>query len=541
LARGSPRFPPRVPPAGAGAAGRGRNHLVFSRPVAGVLALGCLLWAADSAAAGTSERQQLALAVHVHSTVSSGDLSLDQLVDRAKLDGLDGLILTENYELHIEYGLWPLRGLLRYGVDYPSVRRFGTAAYLRDVRALQEREPQFLLIPGVEVMPIYFWTGSLRQGDLTLRDTQKNLLLVGLDTPARLSAVLERGRAPWPPMTFWPLVLAGPAVWLWRSERVVEVRTRFFQLSRRRYRRPEAMLVAAAGLLLLSNNLVLAHRSVDPYGPDPGDAPAQRLIDAARAEGGLSFWSLPEAIDDHRYLMADLAQQGGALGLVGRALSWYDGAVAVRTNPYPQSLAKTTGYAGFGAIYQNQVTATRPGGLWDDLLLAYLDGRRAEPVWGIGELAYHQEGPARKRFSDVQTVVLAGSRSVESVMSALRDGAFYARRRQPAWGLVLEEFSLRGPETEAMSGQTAAVRPGGPVTVRVAVSASDGRTEPVMVTVIRSGRVWQQFTAVTPFARQWADQAPPSGGRAYYRVEAGKGDQHLLSNPLFVSAAPAAG
>ena len=486
-------------------------------------------------------RQPIILAIHVHSTLSSGSLTLEQLAVQAGAAGLDGLVLTENNDLHVEYGLWPLRGLLRYGVDFPSIRRIGAAAYLEQVRAVQQRHPDLLLMPGLEVMPSYFWTGSLWQGNLTLHDTQKNLLLVGLDNPDTLAGVID-GIGPAHPTRFWPLLLAVPAVWLWRRERVVEVRTRFFRLSKRRRRHSEAFIVAATGALLLINNLALAHHApnaYDPYGPDPGDAPAQRLIDRARASGGLSFWSLPEAADDHRYQMADLAAQGGALGLLGRLLAWYGGTVSVHTEPYPNSLATTTGYTGFGAVYQDQVNATEPGGAWDRLLQAYLEGRRAEPVWGIGELAYHEEGLGRKRFTDVQTIVLAESKSVEAALSALRGGAFYARQRQPEWGLVLEDFSLHGPKAEAISGQTVAVQARAPMTVRLAVTASDGRSAPVKVRLIRSGRLWQEFTVSTPFDRQWPDDAPPTGGRAYYRVEVGQGDQHLLSNPLFVSGAPA--
>jgi hypothetical protein len=515
--------------------------------VGSALVIGYLAWAAGDARAVTgSSRQPVALAVHVHSTISTGSLSLDQLAGQAKTAGLDGLLLTENYDLCVEYGLWPLRGLLRYGIDYPSVSMIGPATYLEEIRAVRSRHPELLWIPGLEVMPHYFWTGSLWRGDLTVHNTQKNLLVVGLDSPARMAAVEGGPSSSGGPARFWPVLMAVPAVWLWRKERVVEGRTRFFhQTTRRRYR-AEAACLALIGALLLTNNLILARHAFDPYGTDPGDAPAQRLINAVRSAGGMSFWSLPEAVDVHRYLMSDLAAKGGALGLIGRLLDWYGEPIAVRTDPYPESLAATTGYTGFGAIYEDNVKVTRPGGEWDRLLEAYLDGRRAEPVWGIGELAYH-ETAEHKRLSDIQTVVLAESRSVAAVLSALRAGAFYARRRQPAWGLALDDWSVHHGKSDqpitttesiqAISGQTLRTASGTPVIVHLAVSASDGRSTPVMVNVIRSGRLWRTFTAVTPFEQRWYDNAPPAGGRAYYRVEAGKGDQHLLSNPLFVSSA----
>src|SRR5204862_156963 len=44
--------------------------------------------------------------------------------------------------------------------------------------------PRGLIVPGVEVMPHYFWTGSPFSLALTLHDTQKNLLVWGLDRRA---------------------------------------------------------------------------------------------------------------------------------------------------------------------------------------------------------------------------------------------------------------------------------------------------------------------------------------------------------------------
>ncbi len=513
----------------------------------GVLIVASLLIAATASAADGSSsapniQPQLALAVHLHTTMSSGNLSLEEMITRAKAAGLDGLILTENASLRVEYGFWPLRGLLAYGVDYPSVGKMGPAAYLDAVHAAQQRHPEMVLIPGVEVMPHYVWSGSLWSGDLTLRETQKNLLVLGLDQPAQLAALNGINGGLWRrwPARLWPLLMIVPAVWLWRYERVVEVRTKFFQLARRRRYRAHAAAIALIALLLVANNLSLAHQPADPYGPDPGDAPAQRLINHVRAAGGISIWSLPEAKDFHRYPMAEigglLRRQGGLLDPIGRGVSGLSGALTVETDPYPESLTRTAGYTAFGAIYEDTPHVQEPGKGWDQLLLAYLDGRRAEPVWAIGELAYHEESGG-KRLSDIQTMVFSETRSPSAVLTALKSGAFYARQRTADWGLRLEEFSLRDAATVTTSGRTLITPRGGDVALRVAVSAGAGRVERVKVKIIRSGQLWQELTAETPFDRQWTDRAPEQGGRTYYRVEVGDGDEHLLTNPIFLTAA----
>jgi hypothetical protein len=143
----------------------------------------------------------------------------------------------------------------------------------------------------------------------------------------------------------------------------------------------------------------------------------------------------------------------------------------------------------------------------------------------VGEIAFHSDGgeeAGRKRFGGVQTIVLAADRSPAAVLDAFSSGAFYACRRQPDWGLRLDDFSLT-PSEDA-------------VTLRLAVSTTDGRAAPVKVRVTRSGELWREFTATAPFDREWHDGAPASD-RVYYRVEVGQGDQHLLSNPVFLAVA----
>jgi hypothetical protein len=444
---------------------------------------------------------QLALAVHVHSTFSNGDLSIDGLLERAAAAGLDGVVLTDNYALDIDYGLWPLRGLLRHRVALPSVSRDELPAWLDAVRRAGARHPRMVLIAGLEIIPHYHWSGALWRDDLTLHDTQKNLLVVGFEQPAQWAMVI--GRRPARSVgrwlaDGWPLLLAAPALWLWRHERGGR---------RRRYRWPAATL-GLIGALLLANTLVLGGRPFDAYQPDPGARAAQTLIDRARGAGGLTFWSLPETSDLHRY----------RAGEISRWLAWLPRTITVKTDPHPGVLEATTGFTGFGGLYEDDARAAEPGGLWDRLLLDYLDGRRPAPHWAVGELAFHQEGREGKRLGDLQTVVLATERSAPAVLTSLGTGAFYARRRTPGWALRLDDFSIE------MSGND--------LVLRLAVSATDGRAERVRLRIIRSGRLWQELYDTTPIDRRWREPLP--SGRGYYRVEVGQGDQHLLSTPLFI-------
>jgi len=106
--------------------------------------------------------------VHVHSDLTTGDFSLEALVGLADRQKIDALLLTENYLARVEYALPPFRGLTRVGREERSIGA-APARYLARVAEVRARLPHVLLIPGVEVIPHYHWTGSLLALDMTAR------------------------------------------------------------------------------------------------------------------------------------------------------------------------------------------------------------------------------------------------------------------------------------------------------------------------------------------------------------------------------------
>ncbi|TLY45306.1 MAG: hypothetical protein E6K58_00200, partial [Nitrospirae bacterium] len=75
-------------------------------------------WGGDTSETGV---RPLVAALHVHSSVSTGGLSLEQVVEQAEKLGLDAVLLSDNFLLQYEYGIWPLRGVFRRTVALPSV------------------------------------------------------------------------------------------------------------------------------------------------------------------------------------------------------------------------------------------------------------------------------------------------------------------------------------------------------------------------------------------------------------------------------------
>lgn len=468
----------------------------------------------------------LVAAVHVHSTWSSGDLSLEELTTRARALGIEAIFLTENHLQRFEYGLPPLRNLLRYRVEYPSLLSRGPEPFLEAVRAVNARQQEVLLIPGAEVIPHYYWTGDLWSGSLTMYNAQKNILAFGLYRPEDyrdLPAVGNLGASHWSReslVLLWPAVLAVPGVWLLRLRRRRPVRLQHFQLSVERRYTGYGILCLGLGVVLLANNFPFRRAPVSPYDSGAGLRPHQAVIDFIATRGGVSAWSLPEARDHQVVTVA------------GRRAT-------ILTEPYPSDLLATDRFTAFGGVYEDTTTFTDPGQGWDRLLADSLDGRRAAPAWAIGEAAYHREGQAGKRFGDVQTVLLVERKDPAALLQALRAGRLYAVQRTPEVSLILDQFQVSlPPQPPAEAGEQMALRAGDRPEVRAVVRATDGRRVGIQVLLDRAGAVAHSLRGETPLTLSWTEAPLPAGTRLFYRlVVRGPAGHQILSNPIFVQTA----
>lgn len=469
-------------------------------------------------AGASDDRQPLLATMHVHSTASTGDMTVEALAVRAEQLGLDVLMLTDNFSLRYEYGLWPLPGLLKQRVNFPSVLEYGIERYLDEVAAAQRRHPKLIIVPGVEVAPYYYWTGSLFGRTLTMHDAQRNLLVLGLNNPDDYRSLPASGnhssyQFDWRgSINAAPILLLLPAIWLWKPFRSGGWRQSI--------RRTAACILVVLVISLIANAWPLSQPAFSSYDDRLGYRPYQALIDDVKAKGGLAFWSMTEARDFHEYA-------AGPWGLV-----------TVKTEPHPESLLMTTGYTGFGGLYQDGRRIIKPGELWDQLLQVPMADHRRSP-WLIGELAFHRLSDAGKDLDRLVMGLWVQERTAAGVLEALRFGHAYAvgeggRHVQ----LRLDEFRVTcqaGAKSAGMGDwlDSAGARD---LTVRLSVTARDHGHHPVTVRVIRSGQVVVQLAGETPFHADWSDTTVPADERMYYRVEI-SGSGELLSNPIFVGPA----
>ncbi|GKS58660.1 hypothetical protein YTPLAS18_21870 [Nitrospira sp.] len=449
-------------------------------------------------------------------------MSVEDLAHRAEQLGLDAILLSENFTLRYEYGLPPLRQLLRVAVSYPSLLDYGIERYLREVRDTQARHPNLLLIPGIEAAPFSYWTGSLLTGDLTLHDTQKNLLVFGLSEPAQYRGLPAQGNP-------WSYQLDGvslvsvtvPVLCLLGGIGVV--------LRRRRAIRDGHSLTVGPGWVALATALFLfglsgawaawppGHTAFSAYDGQEGYAPYQHFIDQARKSGGLTFWSMTEARD---FTTRDF----GPLGTV-----------TVRTDPHPEALILTKNLSGFGGLYQEAHHVVDPGGLWDQLIEQYARGHRPDPPVMLGEIAFHSLAQAKKDLDQVLTVVSVERRSVPSLMESIRTGRLYAVERQkPGYSLRLDTFALQCASvgSVAMMGDVVDPAQCAQATVRIRVSATDGGEHPITVRVVRASQVVSTTAGHTPLTADVVDTVRPDEPTAYRVLVTGSGE--LLSNPIYL-------
>jgi hypothetical protein len=473
----------------------------------------------------------LVTAIHVHSTASTGTLDLDALAERAEHLGVEALLLSENLALRYEYGLEPLSGIFKVSLSFPSLVSYGVKRYLKEVQEAQARHPHVLPIPGLEVAPHYYWTGSLWGRDLTMHDAQKNLLVFGIHEVEDVSELPALGnsssyrysRSSFLGVLPALLVLRAMRSWYARRRRALRM---IDHAGRRGKARIAAVGLAVAGAFFLFNGWPYSSPRFSPYDVALGYEPYQTFIDAVNERNGLVLWSLPEARDLRKV-------SAGGLG-----------AVTIQTDSHPDALVATDGYVGFGGLYQEARQSTLPGGTWDQLIDQFVTGTRVLRPSMIGEIAFHGPDHAGKELDQVLTVLWVKERTEAGVLEAVRSARGYAvERYQPDFRLFLEAMTLQSVSgsPRSMMGDTLLIGEGQGVQVEAKISATDRRPHAFTARLIRSGQVIDRLDGTTPLDYEFVDRAVPSGPRSAYRLEVMGGQTgELLTNPIYVEVkAPA--
>jgi len=243
------------------------------------------------------------------------------------------------------------------------------------------------------------------------------------------------------------------------------------------------------------------------------------LIDYVNSRGGMVFWNHPET------------KSGKAkLGPIFRD-----------TPPYPQVLIESTNYTGFAALYGDSITITEPGNIWDNVLIEYCSGQRANPVWGISSADFHREGGVGENLGNFPTFFLVKSKTKKDILDALKKGRMYACRGYvDSPRLILEDFSISDSKSSQKVVMGEEIFSKGYPSINIRISTTDSKKgNSITARLIRSGNLLETFSAETPLSINFEDDFFEPGKKIYYRLDAtDKKGRKLVSNPIFVEFQP---
>ncbi|MBI4051316.1 MAG: PHP domain-containing protein [Elusimicrobia bacterium] len=422
---------------------------------------------------------------HIHSKFSpTGEQSLEAIAERIRDKGIDVFIPTDTFLATWEYGLWPLRGLVRKKVVHPSVSVSGVDRYLSEIVDLRRKYPDLLVVPGMEVAPYYRWEGAPWK-KLTLVDWHRHFLILGLERPEdykQLPVMGNPGGGSWNFGILWP-------AWFF----VCAIVSYF--IKRKRW----CFGLAVIGIIFFLGGRPYHRIPESSYLPETPWKPYQRVIDYVNTRGGLVFWAHPETQNWNR----------------GQEVA--DG-VFLRTPPYPEAILETADSHGFGVFFEGMNKVAVPGGYWDQTLEEYCRGERRSAYWGIAELDYRK--PMRGLDVDTTQIVLeAEDRTPAAVVKSLREGRFYTIR--PAVPMLLSKWNLTAGDSS------------GTLLVELEVGHQDGRPRRARVEIVRSGQVILRESVHLPHRWFFKDLQSEGRCRSYRASLQDQDGGWLYTNPLF--------
>ncbi|MCJ7580795.1 MAG: hypothetical protein MUP98_09720 [Candidatus Aminicenantes bacterium] len=440
--------------------------------------------------------------------LSDGVHSLEEIIELAKGRGFNVIFLNEHDLMVLEYGIWPLQSIIKKRVTRPSILDKGPSHYLKIIQEASKKYPEMILIPGSESSPFYYWEGTLFKRNLTVRDYERHLLVVGLDHAQDYEGlpVIHNNLIPKFRFNSIPVGIFVLLLFFFIGLILIKKRGIF---------RYMGIIIAFLSFLLVINDTAYKRPRYDPYQGNQGIAPYQTLIDYVNAREGMVFWNHPETNSGQ-----------GKIGPIQRD-----------TPPYPQVLSESLNYTGFAALYAEGITITEPGGLWDQILLEYCEGKRAKPIWGISTADFHEEGHAGEKLGNFPTVFLVKEKSKKNILEALKRGRMYAYRGDVDLPrLNLKEFYISDSESTEKGVMGEEIQIMGSPEIHILISTDDPReVNPLKVRLVRDGKLLKEFSGETPLKIIFQDELLKPGKKVYYRLDMRDSrDRIVVSNPIFV-------
>lgn len=448
---------------------------------------------------------QLDTIADVKTNFSEGCASVKDIGNQSERLGIDAVIFGDYARNSIEFGAKPFERIFKNATEGPSVLGRSAAGFISEINDNDRQIKETILIPGVETIPFYYWSGSNYDKNLTAHNWDKHLLVVGLPTaqeyeqlPLQNSNLSSKYTDP---------LLKQFAIIMFLF--MVSVGAVY-----KGYARILSVPLMVLLLLLAINNHPFRSSPFDAYHGDQGMQPYQNMIDYANSKGAMVFWNHMEPISSIRK----------------------HGTTSLETLPYPDDLLKTKNYTGFQVVADHHLQQAEAGQQWDQVLMEYIQGQREQPVWGYGGNDYLCEDQDGDRLGSVRTIVLVREKNRDTLFDAIRKGRMYSVRQADDNRLSLDEFLVEDQKTgqQATLGQelTSTDFPA----VKIKLRSIKGGNKTAQIQIIRNGVLVKQENVSLPYELTWRDVGNDQEGRAYYRIKASVNSMdHLVSNPIFVN------
>ncbi|OIO74058.1 MAG: hypothetical protein AUJ85_06540 [Elusimicrobia bacterium CG1_02_37_114] len=446
--------------------------------------------------------QNIPCIIHIDTTFSiDGSLTLEQVVEKAKEKGVKVVIPTDDALTEAEYGIFPFRKIIKKKIEEVSVLKIGSEKYLNEIKILNEKNKDMLIIPGIETTAFYRWTGNPFKENLTMQNWHKHFLIVGLSEPAQYRELPisgnESNSGKFDASKLWGGIILILGIYLlsyWKK----------------------AWIIIFIGIGSIIYNFPFKSLPFDNY-KDYGELPYQNLINYVNKNNGLIFYAHPEAINWSNPVQI--------------------GPVSVRTKPCTNSLLQTYDYTGFAYFREGYRDAGKPGGLWDEVLGEFCAGKRNRPVWAIGELDYINDKESGE-IDTVQNILLLKDFTETSVIDCLKTGRFYVlyKTKPDNFPAIIKKLVLESENSTAQMGEILKCKSTPKLTL--CITTGDSKSHKININIIRNGEIVKSDKILTPAEYTYMDKTSEGEGiqgqKSYYRIELiSDSGAKIVTNPIF--------
>lgn len=447
---------------------------------------------------------QLDGVVDVKTRFSDGCVNVQETAALAEQAGLDIVIFNDRVRNSIEYGVLPFKRLIKKTIAGSSILGASPGVYLSNIHEMDKRFRETILIPGADVSPFYFWTGSVLKKNLIAHNWDKRLSIIGLNSGKDFEQIpiLDSNLSTKYAVKFQNTVIGFGLLLVVAIAMIIKG-----------YYRKAAVPSAIFMVLLIFNNHPFRSSLFDQYNGDRGIKPYQEVIDYAVSKGAMVFWDDVEASNGKR--------------------DW--GTIELETLPHPKDLLLSQNYTGFQAVADEPVTLIDPANVWDQVLMQYLRGERNHPVWGYGGNDFRCVGETGPILGAVRSVFLVREKKRDAVMDAMRKGRMYSVRQPGPHRLSLDKFLVKDVQTGKMATMGEQLVATSFPEISFKVHSTDGNEKRARMYLIRNGEVIRRKSVVLPYELKMIDSHVDMSAPVYYRLNVIVSPaDHLASNPIFV-------